>query len=235
MKYQHKYSFLIILILFCLTLSSFTVKAQKKNAALPVKLLKSNTNKPLVLYITGDGGWNDFSNQLITELNKNGYSIIGLDSKKYFWSKKTPFQFANDVEPLINQYLKEWNKKEFVIIGYSFGADVSAFLPTNINQAVAEKIKTMILLSAGYSTSYEVKLMDMLNSGGDSNSEKYKVYPEILKANFPVTCIFGNDDDSDFRLGLKENKNIHKVLIKGNHHFNDDIPLVLKTVLNAMK
>lgn len=234
MKNQFKYNYFIFLVFFCLTFSYSFVNAQNKTTALPVKLLKGNTIKPLIFYISGDGGWNDFSNQLISGLNKNGYSIIGLDSKKYFWSKKTPSQFANDIQPLLSQYLREWNKKEIIIIGYSFGADVSAFLPSNMNQAVADKIKSILLLSPGYSTPYEVKLMDMLNSGGNSNGEKYKVYPELLKSTFPVTCIFGIDDDSDFKLGLKESKNIRKITIKGNHHYNDDIPLVLRTVLNVI-
>lgn len=234
MKEQSKYNLLSFLVFFCLTFSYSLAIAQKKEPVLPVKLLKSYTNKPLVLYLCGDGGWNDFSNQFITGLNKNGYSVIGLDSKKYFWSKKTPSQFANDIQPLIIQYLREWNKKEIIIIGYSFGADVGSFLPSNMKKVVADKIKTMILLSSGFSTSFEVKLMGMLISGGDSNSEKYKVYPELLKATFPVSCVFGSDDDSDFKLGLKETKNIHKIVIKGNHHFNNDISLVLKTVLNAI-
>lgn len=76
--------------------------------------------------------------------------------------------------------------------------------------------------------------MDMLNSGGNSNNEKYKVYPELLKANFPLTCIFGSDDDSDFKVAFKEIKGIHKVIINGNHHYNDDIPVVLKTILSII-
>lgn len=102
MRNQLSYNFFSFLIFFCLILFYSLVYGQGKNVVLPVKLLKINTNKPLVFYITGDGGWNDFSNQFISGLNKNGYSIIGLDSKKYFWIKKTPNQFANDVKPLIS-------------------------------------------------------------------------------------------------------------------------------------
>ncbi len=208
------------------------VKGQDK---MPIKLLKSNANKPLIVYVSGDGGWNDFSEKLISGLNKSGYSIIGLDSKKYFWSKKTPAKFGLDLQTVINQYSKDWNKTEFIIIGYSIGADVGAFLPANLNATITKNIKQMVLLSPGFSTSFEVKLMDMMNSGGNSNTEKFKVYPELQKVNFPVNCIFGSDDDSDFKLGLKATRNIHKIVLKGNHHFNDDIPLVLKTILNVLE
>jgi type IV secretory pathway VirJ component len=230
MKFKLKF-FIFGLIFFCATQS----KSQNKSTSLPIKIFKNLNSKPLIFYVSGDGGWNDFSNQLASGLYKNGYAVVGIDSRKYFWSKKTPTNFANDLQSLISQYLKEWNKREFIIIGYSFGADVSAFLPANFNHATADKFKEMILLSPGYSTSYEVKLMDMLNSGGNSNLEKYKVYPEILKANLPITCVFGSDDDSDFKSGLKETKNIHKIIIKGNHHYDDDFSLVLKTVLKVIE
>ncbi|MBK0382782.1 alpha/beta fold hydrolase [Pedobacter sp. SD-b] len=202
---------------------------------LPLKLLKSTGNKALVVYISGDGGWNDFSTQLVNGLNKNGLAVLGLDSHKYFWSKKTPTKFAQDLQKAIVYYQKEWNKKDLIIIGYSFGADVGSFLPSNLDPSLKENIQSMVLLSPSFSTSFEIKLMDMLNSGGDSNKEKYKVYPELLKIAFPVTCVFGSDDDSDFKPALKETKTIHKIIIKGNHHYNDDFSLVLRTVLLSVK
>ena len=230
MEKPNKSKFLGLFVAFL----SVVISVSAQDKAMPIKLYKNSSNKPLIVYISGDGGWNDFSNNLLNGLNKNGYAILGLDSKKYFWNKKTPAKFVSDLQPLINFYMKEWGKKEFIIIGYSFGADVGAFIPANLNQNTAKNIKQMLLLSPGFSTSFEVKLLDMLNSGGDSNTEKYKIYPELLKANFPVTCIFGNNDDNDFKLALKESKGIHKVVINGNHHYNDDIPMVLKTVLRII-
>ena len=177
---------------------------------------------------------NSFSGQLIENLTKSGYPLIALDTKKYFWSKKTPSQFAKDLQPLIVKYLHDWHKEEFIIVGYSFGADVSSFLPSNFTTSLSATIKSLVLLSPSYSTGFEVKLMNMLNSGGASNNEKYKVYPELLKANFAVTCVFGTSDDSDFKIGLKETDKIKKVIIPGNHHFNDDVNLITKTILKAI-
>lgn len=213
-----------------------TVKSQSKfdPSDFPIHAQFKSSNKPLILLITGDGGWNDFSNQLAAELNKNGYPVIAFDSKKYFWSIKTPSQFGKQVQLILDQYLKVWNKDSFCIIGYSFGADVCSFLPANLPLKLSEKLKSLVLLSAGYSTGFEVKLMGMLKSSGPSNSENYKVYPELMKLKIPVSCVFGADDDNDFKLGLKETEYIHKIIIPGNHHFNDDILTVTKAILKGL-
>ncbi len=47
-------------------------------------------DKPLIFYITGDGGFNEFSTALCKSLNKKGYDVFALDAKSYFYNKKTP-------------------------------------------------------------------------------------------------------------------------------------------------
>ncbi len=226
----------LILVFFIFTFLTEKANSQSKFdvSAYPIHLQFKNTNKPIILFITGDGGWNSFSTQLTNELFKNGYPIIAFDSKKYFWDKKTPLQFGKDVQVILDQYLKEWNKESFIIIGYSFGADVSSFLPVNLSKKLADKLNAMVLLSPGYTTGFEVKLMAMLNSGGPSNLEKYKVYPELLKLKIPISCVFGADDDNDFKLGLKETEFMHKIIIPGNHHFNDDIFVITKAIMKGL-
>ena len=228
-----------ITIFICLIiLISLTNKANSQTkfdiSSYPIHVQFKNTNKPIILFITGDGGWNSFSTQLTNELSKNGYPVVAFDSKKYFWDKKTPLQFGKDVQLILDQYLKEWSKESFIIVGYSFGADVSSFLPANLSKKLSDKLEAMVLLSPGYSTGFEVKLMGMLNSGGPSNSEKYKVYPELMKLKIPVNCIFGASDDNDFKLGLKETEFLHKIILPGNHHFNDDILVVSKAIIKGL-
>src|SRR5678809_1682996 len=75
---------LILLVGFCNILS-----AQK--TSLPLSLYASaDTAKPLIFYISGDGGFNKFSTSFMQSLNKEGYAVIGLNAKDYFWKKKKP-------------------------------------------------------------------------------------------------------------------------------------------------
>lgn len=199
----------------------------------PLHVQYKRSEKPILLYLTGDGGWNSFSEGLISELNKNGYPTIALDTRKYFWDQKSPDQFAKDIKVILSVYFKAWNKTSFSIIGYSFGADVASFLPGHLPDALSAKINSVVLLSPGLSTGYVVKLKNMLNFGS-GNKEKYKVYPELLKYTSPVLCIFGKDEESDFYGILKETGKIKKLIIPGSHRYDDNIPVVARAVINGL-
>ena len=57
---------------------------------LPLKEWNSTADKPLIFYVTGDGGYTDFSENICTAINKTGYKITALNSKSYFDDQKTP-------------------------------------------------------------------------------------------------------------------------------------------------
>src|SRR6201987_4559275 len=91
---------LILLLGICNILS-----AQK--TSLPLSSYASvDTTKPLIFYISGDGGFNKFSTSFMQSLNKEGYAVIGLDAKDYFWNKKKPQEAANAIEEAINESSK---------------------------------------------------------------------------------------------------------------------------------
>jgi len=97
----------------------FTLPARKLKSVqdLPLQLSGSKgTNNKLVIYITGDGGWNDFSRKLTQEFEKEGYGVVSLNSSKYFRKKRTPASFAQDIEHLADYYIKEWNKTSLIIV-----------------------------------------------------------------------------------------------------------------------
>jgi len=218
--------------LFLLILCHF-VRTNAQTNQYPIHVQLKNTNKPVLVFLTGDGGWNTFSKQLVDEFGKNGYSVISLDTRKYFWEKKTPVQFAADMNIIINNYLKQWNKDAFSLVGYSFGAEVVAFLPSNLPAPTAEKIKSLVLLSPGFSNSFEVKFINILNAKY-TNKDKYKVYPELLKMKVPVFCIYGADERTDSSQDLKETNNIRKITIPGAHHYGDDIKVVAASVIKCL-
>jgi len=221
-----------LLIMAC---SLMNVNAQTRHelSEFPLHAHYVRSSKPLLIFLTGDGGWNDFSESTVKELVKNGYATIALDTRKYFWSQKTPDQFAKDMQVILSSYLKTWNKGSFSMIGYSFGADVAAFVPSRLPHHLAEKQNSLVLLSPGFSTGYVVKLKNLLNFGS-TNKEKYKVNPELLKSVIPVWCIFGKDEESDFYKAIKPTDKIHKVIIPGSHRFDDDIPQVTRAIIKGL-
>jgi type IV secretory pathway VirJ component len=91
------------IIVVALVLSFNAVDAQGQ---LPIKkIASSDTTKPLVFYITGDGGWTGFSDAFLQSINKADYPVLALNARKYFWKKKTPASTAAELSQLINKYM----------------------------------------------------------------------------------------------------------------------------------
>src|SRR5438552_6307660 len=136
--------------------------SSSQNTVLPLSFhSNADTTKPLIFYISGDGGFNKFSTSFMETLNKQGYAVIGLNAKEYFWNKKTPQEAANAIESAINESNKQWKKKNIVLIGYSFGADVTPFILTHFSLAFAGKINHLILLSPSPKTDFEIHILQM--------------------------------------------------------------------------
>lgn len=208
----------------------FCLNAQDVNPVtdLPLQLsYEKGIKQELVIYLTGDGGWNSFNQQMIQEFEKQGYGVVAFNTRKYFWSEKTPEGFARDFEKLSTFYLKEWGKSSLIIVGYSFGADVAGFLPARLSVDLQRRIKKIVLLSPSASTDFIIRLSDMI--GGNENiNRKYKVGPEIEKAGLPVVCIFGIDEVMSLKNHLEKNKNLIINELPGDHRYNNNFSLVFK-------
>jgi type IV secretory pathway VirJ component len=223
----------VCLFLFTFNLAEVNAQSLQDLSDYPLHVQYKRSNKQVLIYLTGDGGWNSFSQELTDELAKNGYSIIALDTRKYFWNQKTPDQFAKDLKVILTVYFKAWNKDSFSIVGYSFGADVGAFLPAHLSADLSGRLKSMVLLSPGLSTGYVVKLKNMLNFGS-ADKEKYKIYPELLKQVVPIWCIFGSDEESDLYKVINETDRLHKLTVPGAHRYDDNIVVLIRAILKGL-
>jgi type IV secretory pathway VirJ component len=217
---------IVILITVCL---NQLMSAQQK---LPLALHSStDSSKPLVFYISGDGGFNKFSTAFMQTLNNNGYAVIGLDAKSYFWEKKKPQEAADAIEAAINESNKQWKKKNIVLIGYSFGADVAPFMLTHFSPALQAKINHISLLSPSTKTDFELHVMQMLGWGKDAGES---VPAEINKISKPVT-IFVGDDEKEFPFSQLTIKNKQVIKMPGGHHYDGDVDALSKEIVSQMK
>jgi len=216
-------------LIFLLLLGACHVlRAQK--TSLPISRLNStDTTKPVVFYISGDGGFNKFSTSLMQNLNRQGYAVIGLNAKEYFWKKRTPKEAAGSIESVINE--SALKQKNIVLIGYSFGADVAPFMVTHFSAAVADKVAQLILLSPSPKTDFEIHVLQMLGWGDNSGES---VPAEINKTSKPVIIITG-DDESGFPFAEVTLKNKKLIKMAGGHHYDGDVAALCKQIVSQMK
>jgi type IV secretory pathway VirJ component len=216
-----------ISILFALVFSWFNILfAQKTN--LPLSLYSSpDTTKPIIFYISGDGGFNKFSTSFMQTLNKQGYAVIGLNAKDYFWTQKKPKEAAIAIEAAIAESNKQWKRNSVVLIGYSFGADVAPFMVTNFSSALASKVSRLILLSPSPKTDFEIHVMQMLGWGKSSGES---VLAEINKIIKPIIFIVG-DDEKEFPFSQLTIKNKQIIKMPGGHHYDGDVNALSKQIV----
>ncbi|MEI6061854.1 MAG: AcvB/VirJ family lysyl-phosphatidylglycerol hydrolase [Bacteroidota bacterium] len=207
----------------------------KLETDLPLIILPAarNDTLPLILFISGDGGWTSFDEGVSEKLIEKGIPVIGLDAQKYFWQARTPDETSAEITKVLHHYLAAWNKKSFVLCGYSFGADIIPYLLTRLPADLAPLQKSAVMMSPDQSADFEIHVADMLNFG--SSRDKYNVLAEIKKsASKHVVCIFGKEESSEPpKLFKTAGATIR--LLPGDHHYENDFSMISREIVNTLK
>ncbi|HEY5406347.1 MAG TPA: AcvB/VirJ family lysyl-phosphatidylglycerol hydrolase [Ginsengibacter sp.] len=199
----------------------------------PIKEWTSTSqDKPLIFYLSGDGGLNRFSNSLCDGINKKGYEVVELNSKSYFWDKKTPEQTATDVNNYLVKKLAGRKNQQVVMIGYSFGADVLPFILTRLPKDVHEKILVSFLMASSGSTDFEIHWSDIF--GGNSKRD-LDVVSEVNKLVDDKIVIISSSDDRHLEANKITLKRYTHEVLPGGHHFDGDTDEIVKVILNDME
>lgn len=186
--------------------------------------------KPLLFYISGDGGFNKFSIGLCEALNKDDFDVVALNSKTYFDGKKTPEQTTLDITNFLSKKLAGRKNQEVIFIGYSFGADVVPFILNLLPKNFQSDVKTSFLLASSGSTDFEIHWSDMF--GGNTKRSR-DVVSEINKLqNQKIVIIDGSGDHNlnQSRITIKYTY----VVLPGGHHFDGDIDEVANELVVHM-
>lgn len=187
---------------------------------LPVTEISSDqkySDQPVLVSISGDGGWKGFVQQLGKDFTGQGIPVAGIDALRYFWNLKTPDQTTSDVSAIIRFYLKKWNRRSFVLLGYSFGANVMPFVVNRLPEDLRAKLKMVVLLSPGTQAEFEFHFSSWLNR---PYSGDFPLLPELKKMKDIQTVVFyGKEEDQKLTIPLVS-KSIKIILVPGDHHYH---------------
>lgn len=193
---------------------------------LPIDTLMSkDMSKPLVFYISGDGGFNSFSKTFMKQWNSAGYPVVALNSRSYFFRAKQPDIAAKAIADLLAHYVAAWKRNNIILIAYSFGADVLPFIQTRLPQALQSRIAHTVLLSPSRTTDFEVHLFY-----GKSGSS---VPAEINKLNNPILLVYG-DKESDVPVAEIKNPKLTSLRFGGDHHYDDNVDNLVAQIVKRL-
>lgn len=197
---------------------------------LPVKTWTGDRSKPLVFYISGDAGFSSFTKKMGNSFQKKGFETIAMDTKKYFWIKKTPEQTSEDIGNCIENALENRPNQTVILVGFSFGADVAPFVYNLFSDNLKEKIQKVFVIGPSKSNDFEIHLNEYL---GMEPKGSLPVVPQINEMkNVPVTVILSDFEYKYFpyweiRLG----SNYQMLHLSGDHHYNGNTERLVDTVV----
>lgn len=209
------------------------LSADNADSQLPLMTVPSTADRPsktMAIMLTGDGGWAEIDKGIATILAEKGIPTVALDSLSYFWKKRTPDEAARDIENTITEYLEKWDKKQVILIGYSFGADVLPFIANRIHPEHRKDIALIAMLGIGKSAAFEFHLSNWVDI--DDSAGRLPLPPEVRKMDWARSvCIYGfADKDADCaalgELGVKV------ISITGDHHFDEKYNDVVQHILD---
>lgn len=197
----------------------------KKNDDFKITEWNTDSHHPIIFYLSGDAGFNTFSKGLGTHLHALGYDVFALNTKSYFWNKKTPEQTSEDIENFINQQLKGRENQHVILLGFSFGADVTPFAYNRFSDDLKKKVQRVFIIGPSKSNDFKIHLEEYF---GMEPKGSLQVIPEINNmGNVPVTVILSDFEFSHFpykEITLKGNYQMKH--IPGNHHYGNNTQML---------
>ena len=185
-------------------------------------------DKPVIFYITGDGGFNSFSTGLCESLNKKGFDVFALNAKSYFWNRKTPEQAATDINDYLVKKLAGRENQQVVLIGYSFGADVLPFIVRRLSKSIYENVIASFLMAPSGSTDFEIHWTDIF---GGNKKRSMDVVTEINKLSDKNIVIIDGSDEETIPLDKISLKEYTHEILPGGHHFEGNTEEITRVIL----
>ncbi|MFC3164431.1 virulence factor family protein [Ciceribacter thiooxidans] len=200
---------------------------------LPLTLLDATpAMDTMAIIYSGDGGWRDLDREVGAVLQEKGIPVIGVDSLRYFWSKRTPQETAEDLARIIDTYRRKWKVRHVLLAGYSFGADV---LPATYNLLPPDdraRVAQVTLMALSRQVDYEISVEGWLGVGGQGAGDPVEDIARIDPKR--VQCIYGTDEEDDPCPTL-EARGVESIGITGGHHFDEDYEALAGRILASLK
>ncbi|MGH7924220.1 MAG: virulence factor family protein [Candidatus Binatus sp.] len=198
-------------------------------AELPV----AHPSKLMAVVLSGDGGWRDLDKTIAEDLQRQGVPVVGLDSLRYFWSRKTPDQTASVVAALIRTFMARWRTDEVALIGYSFGADVMPFAYNRLPEDLRAHVALIALLALSRTADFQITIRGWL--GEPPGPDAIAVLPEADKIPPRLMQCFYGHDESDSACPALASRGVEAYGRSGGHHFDGDYGAIAKLILARFK
>jgi len=181
-------------------------------------------NLPLLLLISGEGGWRNFDQRLASYFQKDGFWVGGVDCLKYFWKAQDDRRaLASDMRAYAGTLARAAGRAEdspLILAGFSFGADLAPWVAGG--GGWDNRIAGLIMLGPDDVGSLQFRVLEIM--GFEQHDHVFQVSEALSSSRgIPVLFIHGGDDEDSSAPQLAEAVVSPKKLLtvpKADHHFN---------------
>jgi type IV secretory pathway VirJ component len=187
----------------------------------------------LAVILSGDGGWASIDRDIGGALAARGVDVVGLNSLRYFWTRRTPDSATADLERILRHYLAAWGARRVLLLGYSRGADVLPFLAARLVPDLRARVAVIALLGPARSVDFEFHLSDWVADA--ARATELPIRPEVEKLRgMQLLCIYGADETDSLcrELGPPLATVVEQ---PGGHHFGGDYDAIVTRILAAAR
>ncbi len=199
-------------------------------SALPLTILEvGHPSEVMAVVISGDGGWRDLDKTIAEDLQRDGVPVVGWDSLRYFWSRKTPQQTANDLAAVLGTFMAGWHASKVALIGYSFGADVMPFAYNRLPDSLRSHVALIALLGFSKTADFQITLTGWL--GEPPQLDTLPVFLETNKIPSRLMQCFYGQDEKDSACPDLAQRGVEVIRTTGGHHFDGDYKALARRIL----
>jgi type IV secretory pathway VirJ component len=187
----------------------------------------------LAIVISGDGGWVGLDREVAGVLAAKGIPVVGLDSLRYFWKRRTPDEAGEALARIAEHYLGAWRRERLLLIGYSRGADVLPFMVTRLSEPLRSRVALVALLGPAREAGFEFHVGDWLGRGPGPQARP--ILPEVERLRgWPILCVYGQQEADSLCPTLPQGAAILDER-PGAHHFGGDYEAIAERILMAAR
>ena len=156
-----------------------------------------------------------------------GVPVVGYDSLRYFWNRRSPDEAAADLAAVLHRYMAEWGKTRVVLAGYSFGAGALPAIVERLPADLRSHIRLVALVGVSSAGEFKFQVGDWMNHLAP---DAYPIAPvlETLKG-LPMACFYGDREKHDACAEFPADA-IRRVGLTGDHHFNGNSEAVAMAI-----
>jgi len=224
---------LTLLLIMVLAGVAPTISAQDTQGSLTdLPLVTVPAKQPsdrFAVFYSGDGGWAGLDKAVSAQLAAAGVMVVGVNSRGYFWQKRSPDESARDLGRILQFYLHDRPAQERVLlIGYSTGADVLLFMANRLPDTLRSRIALITLIAPGRNAAFEIHLTDWIPG---THTAGLPLRPEVERLGLPLLCLWGEGDRSALCPELLP-AHATTVLIGSGHHLGGEYDQIATHILS---